>query len=188
MGGLTHGPVQALDRTAPWRECVDEAQWLHIVAGQTSRCGPQDPLPGGPIPQPIQARPRPRGPTIAVIAVEVCLGQRPIRRGRHIRAKPGQVLGHRLRLTGGRAPDIPGDFPGTPPAGVMAQDPCLCRRPAPMAEGTSRQSPTVVPRRSVPSPCGVSANTIRLKFCWQVESENATGRYGLSPPLPWPSH
>jgi hypothetical protein len=162
VGVLTHGPVQELARTASLGEFLDEEPLMHIVAGQAIRSGQQDPLEdgqGGPIPPPIQTRPMQLGPAIAVIAVDVCLGQLPIRLGRHIRAKPGQLLVNRLRLllTGGRDTDIQGDFHGTPPAGVMAQDTCLRDRPSPMAEGTGRQYPTVVHRRSVRSPCGVSA-------------------------------
>jgi hypothetical protein len=89
-----------------------------------SRSGQQAPLKDGqgcPIPQPIQARPMQLGPAIAVIAVDVFLGQMPIGLGRYIRAKPGQLLVNRLRLlwTGGRDTDIQGYFYGTPPAGVM---------------------------------------------------------------------
>jgi hypothetical protein len=70
-------------------------------------------------------------PTIAVIAVEVCRDQGPLRRGCPIRATPGQRRCNRLglRWPGGRDTDRPGDCPGTPPAGVMAQARCLRRGP-----------------------------------------------------------
>ena len=84
---LTHGPVQELDRTAPLGEFVDEEPLMHIIAGQAIRSGQQDPLKdgqGGPIPQPIQAGTVELAPTIAVIAVDVFLGQVPIRLGHHM--------------------------------------------------------------------------------------------------------
>jgi hypothetical protein len=159
---LTHRSLQKLDLTAPLGEFLDEEHWLHLVAGQAIRSGHEDPCKdgqGGPIPQPIQARPIPLGPTIAVVAVEVFLGQMPRRLGHHIRAKPGQLLFNRRRLllTGGRDTDIQGYFQGIPPVGVRAQDTRLRRGPSPIAEGTDRRHPTVVHRRSVRSPCGVSA-------------------------------
>jgi hypothetical protein len=159
---LTHGPVQELNRTAPLGEFVNEEHLMHIVAGQAIRSGHQDPFKGGqggPIPQPIQARTVEPAPTIAVVAVEVFLGQMPLRLGRHICAQAGQLLVNRLHvlLTGGRDTDIQGDFHGIPPGGVMAQDTGLRRGPSPMAAGTDRRHPTVVHRRSVRSPCGVSA-------------------------------
>jgi hypothetical protein len=159
---LTHRSRQQLDRTAPLGACLDEAHWRHIVAGQAIRNGHQDPGNdghGGPIPPPIQARPMPLGPTLAVVAVEVCRGQMPLRRGHHRRAQPGprRVNRRRVRWTGGRDTDRQGYCHGSPPVGVMAQDTCLRRGPSPSAAGTDRRPPTVVHRRSVRSPCGVSA-------------------------------
>jgi hypothetical protein len=159
---LTHGPVQERDFTAPLGAFVDEEHLMHIVAGQAIRSGHQDPFKngqGGPIPPPIQARTVEPAPAVAVVAVDVCLGQMPLRLGRHIRAKPGQLLFNRLRLllTGGRDTDIQGYCHGIPPVGAMAQDTCPRGCPSPIAEGTDRRHPTVVHRRSVRSPCGVSA-------------------------------
>ena len=103
---LTHRPLQELDLTASLREFVHEEHLTHIVAGQPIGGREQDPLKGGqggPIPQPIQAGTVELAPTIAVIAVDVVLGQMPIRLGRHIRAQPAQLLFNRLclLLTGG---------------------------------------------------------------------------------------
>ena len=135
---------------------------LAIVPGQAIRSAHPAPLndrPGGPIPPPSQAGTVELPPTIAVIAVEVCRGQGPLRRGCPIRATPGQRRCNRLglRWPGGRDTDRPGDGPGTPPAGVMAQARCRRRGPSPMAAGTGRRPPRIVHRRAVRSPCGVSA-------------------------------
>jgi hypothetical protein len=68
---------------------------MHIIADQAIRSGHQDPFKdgqGGPIPTLIQARPIQLGPTIAVVAVDVFLGQMPLRLGHHVLAKPGQLL------------------------------------------------------------------------------------------------
>ena len=159
---LTHRALQTLDLTAPLGQCIAAEHLLHIGAGQAIRSGHQDLCQdgqGGPIPQPIHARTVEPAPTIAVVAVDVFLGQMPLRLGHPILAKPGPRLCNRLRLllTGGRDTDIQGDFHGMPPGGVMAQNMGLRRGPSPMAEGTDRLPPTVVPRRSVRSPCGVSA-------------------------------
>ena len=143
---LTHGSVQELDLTAPLGEFIDEEHLMHIVAGQPIGGRDQDPFKdgqGGPIPQPIQARPIQLGPTITIVAVDVFLSQMPIRLGRHICAKSGQLLRNRLRLllTGGRDTDIQGYFHGIPPVGVMAQDMCLRRGPSPIAEGSGVPKP-----------------------------------------------
>jgi len=185
---LTHGPVQELDLTAPLGECVDEEPLRHRVAGQAIRSGHQDPFndgQGGPIPQPIQARTGEPAPTRAVVAVEVFLGQLPLRLGRHRLAKPGPRRFNRLRLlvTGGRDTDRQGDFPGIPPVGVMAPDPGRRRWPSPMAEGTDRRHPTVVHRRSVRSPCGVSARVCSgvPPASREFETQEDTPAMGLAP-------
>jgi hypothetical protein len=159
---LTHGPVQELDRTAPLGEFLDEEHLMDIIAGQPVGGREQNPCKGGQggaIPQPIQAWPIQRGPPIAIVAVDVCLSQRPLGLGRHMCAKTGQLLLNRLcvLLPGGRDTDLQSSCHGTPPAGVMAQDTCLRRGPSPSAEGTDRLHPTVVHRRAVRSPCGGSA-------------------------------
>jgi hypothetical protein len=185
---LTHGPVQKLDLTAPLGEFVHEEHLMHIVAGQAIRSGHQDPLTdgqGGTIPQPVQAGAVQLGPTIAVIAGDVFLGQMPIRLSRDILVKPGQLLFNRLclLLTGGRDTDIQGHFHGTPPAGVMAQDTCLRRCPSPMAEGTGKLHPTVVHRRSVRSPCGVSARVCSWvpPASREFDTQEDTPAMGLAP-------
>jgi hypothetical protein len=76
---------------------------LAIVPGQAIRSAHPAPLndrPGGPIPPPSQAGTVELPPTIAVIAVEVCRGQGPLRRGCPIRATPGQRRCNRLGLGG----------------------------------------------------------------------------------------
>jgi hypothetical protein len=83
---LTHGSVQELNRTAALGEFLDEEYLMHIVASQAIRSRHQDQLKGGQggaIPQPIQAGTIEPGPTIAVIAVDVFLGQVPLRLGYH---------------------------------------------------------------------------------------------------------
>src|SRR4030095_6621174 len=111
--------------------------------------------------------------------------------GRHIRAKPGQLLCNRRRLlwTGGRDTDIQGSFHGIPPVGVMAQDTCLRRGPSPMAAGTDRRHPTVVHRRSVRSPYGGSARVCS----WvppadrEFDTQEDTLAMGLASEPIWPT-
>jgi hypothetical protein len=69
----------------------------------------------------------------------------PVGPSREVFAQADKLLfnGLRLLLSGGRHTDIQGYFHRTPPAGVMAQDICLSRRPSPIAEGTGRHYPTV---------------------------------------------
>jgi hypothetical protein len=159
---LTHGPVQELDLTASLGEFLDEEDLMDIVAGQPIGGREQDPCKGSQgdaTPPPIQAWPIQLGPTIPIVAVDMCLSQMPIGLGRHMGAKTGQLLLNRLcvLLPGGRDTDIQGYFQGIPPARVMAQDMCLHGDPSPIAEGTGRRHPSVVHRCSVRSPCGVSA-------------------------------
>ena len=185
---LTHGPLQELDRTAPLGAFVDEEHVMDIITSQPVGSGHEHKVEdgqGSAIPQPIQARPVEFGPTIAIVSVDVFLGQMPVGLGRYMRAKTGKLLLNRLCLwlPGGRDTDLQGHFHGTPPAGVMAQARCLRRCPSPIAEGTGRRHPIVVHRHSVRSPCSVTARV----FSWvppasrEYSTQEDTPAMGLAP-------
>jgi hypothetical protein len=173
VGILTHGPLQKFHLAPPRCQFLEEAHVMDIV-------------PGHAVSQAIQAGTVELGSAIAVITVDVLLCKMPVGPSREVLAQASPLLLNRLGvlLPGGRDTDIPGYFQGTPPAGVMAQDTCLHSYPSPIAEGTGRPYPTVVHRRSVRSPCAVSARVCS----WVPPASNAcyaqkdTPAMGLAPP------
>jgi hypothetical protein len=185
---LTHRSLQKLHLASPLRQFVDQEHLVDIVAGQPVWSGDQDPLKAGhgrAVSQAIQAGPIELGSAIALIAVDMLLREMPVRVSREVLAQASHLLLNRLGvlLTGGRNTDIQGHFHGIPPAGVMAQAKYLCRGPSPIAEGTGRLRPTVVHRRSVRSPCGVSARVFSWvpPACRTYATQEDTLMSGLAP-------
>jgi hypothetical protein len=87
---LTHRPLQELDLTAPLGEFIDEEHLMDIVTRQPVGSGHEHQVEGGQdraIPQPIQTGPVEFGPTIAVIAVDILLGEMPVGPSRELLAK-----------------------------------------------------------------------------------------------------
>ena len=167
MRVITHRTIQKLHAAAALTAFVDEEQLMHIVPGQTIWGRDEDLFKGrqsGPVAQPIQPWALELGPAIAVIAVDMLLGQMPVGLQRDILAQARHLLLNRLRvlLPGGGDPDIEGNFHDDPPDGAMGQDPRLLHVPWPIAEGTGRHNPTVVDRRSVRPPSGAHARM----FSW----------------------
>ena len=124
MGVLTHGGVQSLHMTAAWGEVVEPESLRDIMASQAIRSGHQDPLThrhGGTVPQAIHSRPVELGPAIAILPVDVLLGEMPLGRRGHLGVEALQLglNGRRWWLTVGRHTNRAGEFPGTPPAGVL---------------------------------------------------------------------
>ena len=163
VGILTHRTIQALDLTPPLGACLDEEPLRHRVAREAIRGGaehPREGRTGGPIPPPIHAGPVERRPTGAVIALEVLLGEVPIRRGRDVDAQTIELVGHRLGVLVARGGDTDraSDFHTVPPEERMTQATRLRRGPWSIAEGTGTHNPTVSHRHSVPGPSGAHAS------------------------------
>ncbi len=77
----THRTIQKLNAASALSEFVDEEQLMHIVTGQTIWGRDEHLFKGrqsGTIPQPIQPWAREFGPAIAVITVDMFLGQMPV--------------------------------------------------------------------------------------------------------------
>ena len=103
---LTHRALQELHLTPSLGECIDQQHLMDIVACQAIGGREEDPLKGGhghPIPSPVPSGPIALGPTGAIIALEVLLGEVPSRLGHDVRTEPFELLGDRLGvlLTGG---------------------------------------------------------------------------------------
>jgi hypothetical protein len=150
MRVITHRTIQKLHAASALTQFVDEEQWMHIVPGQTVWGRDEYLCKGrqrGPVPQPLEPWALELGPAIAVIAIDVFLGQLPSDR----RLSARHLLLNRLcvLLSGGGDPDREGNFHDDPPEGAMGQATSLLHVPWPIAEGTGRHHPTVVDRRSV---------------------------------------
>lgn len=81
MRVITHRTIQKLNAASALTEFVDEEQLMHIVTGQTIRGRHEHLFKGrqrGTVPQPIQPWALEFGPAIAVIAVDMFLGQMPV--------------------------------------------------------------------------------------------------------------
>ena len=151
---LTHGPLDTLDTAATLGECIDQEHLRHRVPCEASGRRHQPACKGGhrcPVSESVQTGTLERGAPVAVIAIEVLVGNMPIRLERHGGVQAAEVLLHRLRLLLTTGRDTPGesDFHGIPPEDAMAQGSGLRSVPSPMAEGTGRHNPTVVHRHLV---------------------------------------
>jgi hypothetical protein len=127
---ITHGPFDKCDPTTPLAEFIDQEHLMHIVACSTIWCGDQHTFKSGhgrPIPEAIETGAVELGPTIAVIAIDMLVGDVPIGVRRHIVAEATQLMLNRLLLllTRRRDTGVQSDFHGIPPDDAMAQGSCL---------------------------------------------------------------
>jgi hypothetical protein len=164
MRVLTHGAVQTLDLTAAGGEFVEPEPVMDIMARQAIRSGHQDPLTrrhGGTVPPALPSRTVALGPPLAIIPVDVLLCERPLGMRGHLGVEALQWRLHGLHWlwTVGRHTHIAGDVQGTPPAGVLVQDPGLPHAPWPTAAGTDRPHPTDARRHAVRLRSDESAQT-----------------------------
>jgi len=95
--------------------------------------------------QVIQTRPIQLSAAVAIIAVDMCFRQVPVRLLRHVGLQSLDLLLNGLRLLRslGRHTGIHGHFHDRPPEGGMVG------WPSPTAEGTGRRSPNAVAHRRV---------------------------------------
>jgi len=158
-----HGTLDQFDPPPPLGECIDQAHLGYIVTRSTIRGGEQDTCKSGhgrPLPEAIATGAVALGPALAVIAIEMLVGDMPIGGRCPIVVEATQLLcnGLLLLLTRRRDPGVSSDCHGNPPDEAMAQDACLRSVPSPIAEGTGMPNPTVVHRHSVRGLSGVQAS------------------------------
>jgi len=162
MRSIMQRPLDTRDATAPWGACLDQAPLRDIVARATLRGGDAPTGQGG------QGRPRAAssqrgalacGAPRAVSPGAGPVGHRPIGVRRPGIVATPEWLCTRLGLWVTRRGNPAGesDGQGTPPEEALRQDGCLRRVPSPMAEGTGRHHPTVVPRQAGPPSRGTPA-------------------------------
>jgi hypothetical protein len=196
MRGMPQRTIQKRHAASALPACVDEEPWMPVGTGQTI-WGRDAPLctgrHRGPVPPPFQPWALERGPARAVIAGDRLLGQMPVGLPRDILPEARHWLRNRLRVlwSGGGDPAREGNFPDDPPAGAMGQDTSLRHVPSPVAEGTGRQHPTVVDRRSGRPQSGAHARMFSCvppasRACWTQEDtlvmELSAEPLGTSPP------
>ena len=79
---ITHGPLDKLDPTATLGEFIDQEHLMHIVACQAIGRGDQHTFKGGhgrPVAEAIETGTLECGTAVAVIAIDVLVGDMPIR-------------------------------------------------------------------------------------------------------------
>jgi|SRR5215475_2334517 len=124
---ITHWPLDKLDPTAALGEFVDQEHLMHIIAGQAIWGGDQDAVKGrhgGPIPETIETGTVECGPAIAIIPIDVLIGDMPLGMRGHVIAEATHLLVNRLLLllTACRNTDVESDFHGVPPDQALAQN------------------------------------------------------------------
>ena len=127
---ITHGPFDTCDPTTPLAECIDQEHLVHIVTRSTIRGGDQDPCKSGqgrPIPEAIETGAIELGHALAVIAIDMLVGNVPLGVRCHRVSEATQLMCNRLLLllTRRRDTGVESDFHGNPPDEAMAQDSCL---------------------------------------------------------------
>jgi hypothetical protein len=131
---ITHRPLDQLNPTAVWGECVDSEHLMHVMVGEAIGGGDQHPFHGGqrsPIPEAIQTGTLERGTAVAVITIEGLVGHRPIGGCRTVIASRTALPFNRLvlLLTSRCNPGVESDCHGMPPDDAMEQDGCLLHGP-----------------------------------------------------------
>jgi len=79
---VAHGAIHERDSTAPLRQFVDEEHLMDIGARESIGRGEHHTLKGRErrvVAQPVQARPAQLGPAVAIVPVNVLLGEAPLR-------------------------------------------------------------------------------------------------------------
>src|SRR5262249_2948566 len=95
---ITPRPLAKLDPTAALGACVDKEHLMHIIAGQAIWGGDQEACKGrhgGPIPETIETGPVECGPAIAIIPIDVRIGDMPLGMRGHVIAESTQLLVNR---------------------------------------------------------------------------------------------
>ena len=173
---IAHRPIQKHNLAAALGEFVDQQHLMDIVARQTIGCGDQYLLEGGKggvVAQAIQARAIELGAAIAIIAIDVLVGEMPLGMLGHMRPQAVKLLVNRLGLllAAGRDSGIQSDFHHSPPVYVlMAPAPCRCRFPSPIVGGTPTHNPTVAHRH-----CGQSHSGRPARNVWSSSYPPAPG-------------
>jgi len=82
MGVIAHGAIHKRDGTAPPRQFVDEEHLMDIGAGESVGRGEHHTFERRErrvVAQAVQAGPAQLGPTVAIVPVDVLLGETPLR-------------------------------------------------------------------------------------------------------------
>ena len=101
MGIITHGTRDTFDPTTTLSEFIDQEHLVHIVTRSTIRGGDQDTCKSGhgrPIPEAIETGAIELGPALAVIAIDMLVGDVPIGVRRHRVSEATHLMFNRLLL------------------------------------------------------------------------------------------
>ncbi len=173
VGIVTHGPIQELDLTAIPVQFFDQQHLVHVLPCQPIRCSHQHQLntaQGNLIAQPIQPRTIQPCPAVAIVAIDVLVGQVPLLLANNMCTQPLQLLLNRLRLllATRRNADIQCNFHFVPPLDVMMQAQSLWYPPSSNSEETGRHNPSGAARLAVRPGC----DSLPIAVSWFLPSSD----------------